>query len=163
MHVTGQTNTAMILLTQGLSNSHSWKQKAEWLKGAGSWGEMRSLCFTMLNLQFQSSNNVHAIRNTYWTLKSLLLEEISCYALKKKSVIYSGVLVTYTVVQSLSHVPLWDPMNCSTLGLPVRHHLPELTQTDVHWVGDAIQPSHLCHPLLPLPSIFPSIRAFSNE
>ena len=37
---------------------------------------------------------------------------------------------------------LCDPMNCSTLGLPVHHQLPESTQTHVHWVDDAIQPSH---------------------
>ena len=37
---------------------------------------------------------------------------------------------------------LCDPMDCSTPGLPVHHQLPELTQTHVHWVGDAIQPSH---------------------
>ena len=37
---------------------------------------------------------------------------------------------------------LWDPMGCSTPGLPVHHQLPEFTQTHVHWVGDAIQPSH---------------------
>ena len=37
---------------------------------------------------------------------------------------------------------LCDPMNCSTPGLPVHHQLPELTQTHVHQVGDAIQPSH---------------------
>ena len=35
-----------------------------------------------------------------------------------------------------------DPMNCSTPGLPVHHQLPEFTQTHVHRVGDAIQPSH---------------------
>ena len=35
-----------------------------------------------------------------------------------------------------------DPMNCSTPGLPVHHQLPELTQTHVYWVSDAIQPSH---------------------
>ena len=57
---------------------------------------------------------------------------------------------------------LCDPMHCSTPGLPVHHHLLELPQTPVHWVGDAIQPSHLL--LSPsLPSIFPSIRVFSNE
>ena len=38
---------------------------------------------------------------------------------------------------------LCDPMNCSTPGLPVHHRLPEFTQTHVHRVGDAIQPSHL--------------------
>ena len=37
---------------------------------------------------------------------------------------------------------LCDPMNCSTPGLPVHHQLPEFTQTHVHWLSDAIQPSH---------------------
>ena len=37
---------------------------------------------------------------------------------------------------------LCNPMNCSTPGLPVHHQLPELAQTLIHWVGDAIQPSH---------------------
>ena len=47
---------------------------------------------------------------------------------------------------------LCDPMDCSTLGLPVHHKLLGLTQTHVHWVGDAIQPSH---PLLsPSPPTF---------
>ena len=54
-------------------------------------------------------------------------------------------------------------MNCSTPGLLVHHKLLEFTQTHVHRVGDAIQPSHpLSSPSL-LPSIFPSIRVFSNE
>ena len=54
-------------------------------------------------------------------------------------------------------------MNCSTPGLPVHHQLPELTQTHVHRVSDAIQPSHPLSSLLLLCSIFPSIRVFSNE
>ena len=37
---------------------------------------------------------------------------------------------------------LCDPMDYSTLGFPVLHHLPEFPQTHVHWFGDAIQPSH---------------------
>ena len=40
-------------------------------------------------------------------------------------------------------------MNCSTPGLPVHHQLPESTQTHVHWVGDAIQPSHSLSSLSP--------------
>ena len=55
-------------------------------------------------------------------------------------------------------------MLCSMPGLPVHHQLPELTQTHVHPV--MMMPSnHLifCRPLLLLPSIFPSIRVFSNE
>ena len=54
-------------------------------------------------------------------------------------------------------------MNYSTPGLPVHHQLPEFTQTHVHQVGDAIQPSVLCHPLILLPLIPSIIRVFSNE
>ena len=58
---------------------------------------------------------------------------------------------------------LCDPMNHSTPGLPVHHQLPEFTQTHVHRVSDAIQPSHpLLSPFPPAP-IPPSIRVFSNE
>ena len=53
---------------------------------------------------------------------------------------------------------LCDPVDCSTPGFPVHHLLLELAQTHVQGVGDAI-----CCPLLLLPSIFPSIRVFSNE
>ena len=41
-----------------------------------------------------------------------------------------------------SCLTLCDPMDCSTPGFPVHHQLPEFTQTHVHWVGDATQPSH---------------------
>ena len=54
-------------------------------------------------------------------------------------------------------------MDCSTPGFPVHHQLPELAQTHVHQVGDAIQPFHPLSSLLHPPSIFPSIRVFSKE
>ena len=48
---------------------------------------------------------------------------------------------------------LCDPMNCSTPGLPVHPQVPEFTQTHIHWVGDAIQPSHpLSSPSPPAPN-----------
>ena len=59
-------------------------------------------------------------------------------------------------------VTLCDPMDCRRPSFPVLHHVLELAQTHVHWAGDAIQPSRP-HPLLLLPSVFPSIRVFSNE
>ena len=62
-----------------------------------------------------------------------------------------------------SYPTLLDPMDCSTPGLPVLHHLLEFAQTRVHWVGDAINHLILCCSILLLPSIFPSIRVFSNE
>ena len=58
---------------------------------------------------------------------------------------------------------LCNPGDYSIPGLPVHHQLPEFTQTHVHWVGDAIQPSHPLSSLLLLPLIFPDIRVFSNE
>ena len=59
-----------------------------------------------------------------------------------------------------SCLTLCDPMDCSTPGLPVHHQLPKLMSID------SVMPSNhliLCYPLLLPPSIFPSIRAFSNE
>ena len=77
------------------------------------------------------------------------------------------IIVQFSSVQfnsvAQSCLTLCSPMNHSTLGLPVHHQLPEFTHTHIHWVGDAIQPSH---PLLssspPAPNP-PSIRVFSNE
>ena len=69
---------------------------------------------------------------------------------------------------SVSSVAQWCltlcyPMDCSMPGFSVYHQLPELAQTHVHRVSDAIQPSHPLLPLLLLPSIFPSTRVFSSE
>ena len=58
---------------------------------------------------------------------------------------------------------LWDLMDRGTPHFPVPHHLPEFTQIHVHWVSDAVQPSHPLSSLLLLPSIFLSIKVFSNE
>jgi len=70
----------------------------------------------------------------------------------------------FSSVQSLSRVRLCDPMNHSTPGLPVHHQLPESIPNPCpssQWCPS----SHLilCHPLLLLPPILPSIRVFSNE
>ena len=64
---------------------------------------------------------------------------------KKESVQFSSV--------AQSCLTLCDPMNCSMPGLPVHHQLPEFTQTHVHQVSDAIQPSHpLSSPFPPAPN-----------
>ena len=62
-----------------------------------------------------------------------------------------------------SCLTLCDPIDCSTPGLPVHHQLPEFTQTHARGVSDAVQPSHPLFSLLLPPSIFLSIRVFSNE
>ena len=73
-----------------------------------------------------------------------------CYILKER-----GSLQTVCCCCSVpkSCPTFCDPLDCSTPGLPVLHYLPELAQTQVHWVSDAAQP---CHPLSP-----PSPSAFS--
>ena len=60
-------------------------------------------------------------------------------------------------------VTVCDPMDRSMPGFRMLHYLPEFAQTHVHWIGNALQHFILCHPLLLLPSIFPSLRVFSNE
>ena len=71
-----------------------------------------------------------------------------------------GILV---VVQLLSYVRLCDPMNCSTPGFSVLHHLPEFVQTHVRWVSDAIQPSHPLLPPSPFALYLSQHQGFSNE
>ena len=57
---------------------------------------------------------------------------------------------------------LWNPMDYNGPGFPALHHLLEFAQTHVHCFSDAANHLILCRPLLLLPSIFPSIRVFSN-
>ena len=66
-------------------------------------------------------------------------------------------------VQSLSRVRLCNPMDCSTSGFPVHHHPRSLLK--LMSIKSVMPSKHLtlCHPLLLPPSIFPSIRVFSNE
>ena len=81
---------------------------------------------------------------------------------RHQSISFYEVFWKYCCSVAQSCPALCDPMGCSTPGFPVLQHLGELAQILVHWVSDAIQPCP-CHHLLLLPSIFPSIRVFSND
>ena len=71
-----------------------------------------------------------------------IYEEWGFWSYPTKSFQFSSV--------ALSCLTLCDPLDCSTPDFSVHHQLPELTKTHVHWVGDAIQPSHpLSSPSLP--------------
>ena len=72
--------------------------------------------------------------------RSHLKKTLSLLIRKKQLLIHSCFIMFSSVAQSCSS--LRDTMNCSTPGLPVHHQLLQFTQTHVHWVGDAIQPSH---------------------
>ena len=106
-----------------------------------------------------------------------LYENSSCEHPKLKQVQYLYLRVKSHLLLSLlfpslapsvssvtqSCLTLCNPMDCSTPGFPVHHQLPELAQTHVHRVSDAINHLILCHPVFLLPPIPPSIRVFPNE
>ena len=71
------------------------------------------------------------IRHSDLEIKEKTLKKICFNTLLKKCIQFSRSVVS-----------LCDPMNRSTPGLPVHHQLLQFTQTHVHWVSDAIQPSH---------------------
>ena len=108
------------------------------------------------------------MRNTV-SLKKYMIQSIKTTKTKKKrikemfSTFVAGFfprtfwIILFSSVQfssvAQSRLTLCDPMNRSTPGLPVHHHLPEFTQTHVHRVGDAIKTSHLLlSPLPPAPN-----------
>ena len=98
-----------------------------------------------------------------WTTKSHLKSlTVTCgYRLmywinKNKRMLSTVYKVIFSSVAQLCPT-LWDPMYCSMPGLPIHHQLLESTQTHVHWVGDAIQPSH------PLSSPSPPALNFSQH
>ena len=85
-----------------------------------------------------SMQSLHSQRPTY--ISQLSLSSLS-------AVLHSEIQPGIDCVSQFSSVTqscptLCDPMNCSTPGLPVHHQLLEFTQTHVHRVSDAIQPSH---------------------
>ena len=73
----------------------------------------------------------------------------------KPSTFIFSRLLEFVVVQSWSHI--------RHFATPVLHYIPEFAQTHVHWVAMLSNNLILCHPLLVLPLIFPSIRVFSSE
>ena len=75
------------------------------------------------------------------------LEQIPLVICEYVTLMFQGLFQFSSVARS--YLTLCDPMDCSTPGFPVHHQLPELTQTHVHRVSNAIQPSH------PLPSLSP--------
>ena len=88
------------------------------------------------NYVFHSIRNCHVFRNDYITVLAAWHPYQSWHG-------QIFILLFSSVQFSHQSCPiLCDPMDCSTPGLRVHHQLPEFTQTHVHWVDDAIQPSH---------------------
>ena len=116
-------------------------------------------------------DNLFSSRGNYWNRMLYRLVQsprtnINCNISEGVEILFCFPFLSFSSVQFISVAQscptLCNPMNRSTPGLPVHHQLREFTQTHVHWVRDAIQPSH------PLSSPFPpalnlSIRVFSRE
>ena len=98
---------------------------------------------------------------TYWELNPHARLKPSQHPVWDLNSLWLGLSQFSSVAQSCP--TLCDSMDCSMPGFPVLHQLLELAQTCVHWVSDAIHPSH--PHLIPFSffSVFPSIRVFSNE
>ena len=82
-----------------------------------------------------------------WTNNMCSLHTMEYYSITKKDELLTSAVTWINLEHILllfnpCHVWLCDPMDCSTPGFPVLHHLLERAQTHVHQVGDAIQPSH---------------------
>ena len=87
-----------------------------------------------------------------WTVACLALLSMGFSSQEYWSGLPCPSLVQFSSVAQ-SCPTLYDPMNRSTPGLPVHHQLPEFTQTHIHWVSDALQPSHpLSSPSPPAPN-----------
>ena len=101
---------------------------------------------------------IHWLPNWHSCLPSL-----NTHSSKNLFLFFSKMDAVNIQVQSLNRVWLFATQWIAAPGLPVHDQLPEFTQTHIHWISDAIQPSHPLSPILLLPPIPLSIRVFSNE
>ena len=109
-------------------------------------------------------NHVKKAQNNYpklWPTK--LWNYCFCKPWSFRRVCHAAVHEMEFVVQLLSHVQLFATPWTAAYHAPLSSIISEFAQIHVHWVGDAIQPSHPLSSLLPMPSIFPSIGVFFIE
>ena len=141
-----------LLLPWDIRCQHSWFSSWHffpWTFGLG-------LCFAQLAPQLLRASNSELLLGSpgstahTWQMARLLgLHNHVSQLLYKSHLIF--MCCSCSVAQSCP--TLCDPMDCSTPGCPVLHHLPELAQTHVHQVSDAIQPTHpLLSPSSPAPN-----------
>ena len=113
-------------------------------KGGHCWRslEQRSCLWKAWDsLKKEMSFLLESLRERVYSDCCLCVYSVNC--ITEGTLKHLTLLLTISSVQSLSCVQLCNPMDCSTPDLPVHHQLREFTQTHVHWVSEAIQPSHL--------------------
>ena len=136
-------------------------RKLKWLCALG---------YTINRLCVVSSPGLLLLKSMFFLLKRWFKGLRRCGYHPHKNKILSPQYPTFLFLQfssvAQSCLTLCDPMNCSTPGLPVHHQLPEFTQTHIHQVGDAIQPSHPLSspsPPAPNPSQYQSLFQWVNS
>ena len=130
------------------NQSHRYRKQTRGCRRVGDGEVKRSRWGGLKGSSFQLQNKGTAGYEMYG-VGNIHINNITC--------LYGSVQFS-SVAQSCP--TLCDPMNCSTPGLPVHHQLSEFTQTHVHWVGDAIQPSHPVVPFFSCPQSLPASGSF---
>ena len=130
----------------------------EWLQSAGC-----QLADIVFGPEFPQSSYVHL-----GGLQSLMTVTAFVYWDGRKHCISQTYNLNMQFAVVFVQLPscVWLFSNCVDCSMPgslILQYLLEFARTHVHWVSDAIQPSYLLRLLLLLPSIFPSIRVFSNK
>ena len=144
--------------------SHLWQKSCDFFSNYNIKALIIFLKISIIHKKSQTPNTISLLSSQSVHSISITNQGILPRLFVPKLLIQSQTVFAYQFSSVAQGYPtLCGLMDCSTPGFPVHHQLLELTQTHVHWVSDAIQPSHLLlSPCLP-PSIFPSIRAFSSE
>ena len=95
--------------------------------------------------------NQKEMKATHYQICKFDIYKLSCVMLYKEMCQHFKDLYNSVHFCSLTQscLTLCDPMDCSTPGLPVPHHLLEFAQIHIHCIGDAIQPSHPLRPSSP--------------
>ena len=122
--------------------------------GGGYWEGEHAAPLVSLQLFLLMDWSPSAYAST--TLSSLLLG----FLLYEQKLIMSSLFIVFSRQSCLT---LCNPMDCSTAGFPIPHHLPEVAQVHVDCISDAIQPFHPLLPSFPAFAVFPSVRFFSNK
>ena len=109
-------------------------------------GHWQGLC--LLGSWTPSSQRKCLPQAAFWVVrckfsKELWVKDKVCFPPERQ---FQEITFSKVCLVTKSGPTLCDPVDCSTPGFPALHHLLEFTQTHVHWVGDAIQPSHPLSP-----------------
>ena len=135
-----------MFITALFTIARTWKQPR--CPSADEWIRNLWYIYTMEYYSAIKKNVFELVLMRWMKLEPIIQSEVS----QKEKHQYSVSSVQFSSVTQPCPT-LCNPMNCSTPGLPVHNHLPEFTQTHVHRVHDAIQPSHpLSSPSPPAPN-----------